>query len=76
MRAKVEYEKWCALERAWEVCLGLESWTWRRLISTGFNRAIQLMETFLEEKEYENFTKTTSSRPNTEGEETFTGNRH
>jgi hypothetical protein len=74
MRAKVEYEKWCALERAWEESrFGVMQ---EKAYINGFNRAIQLMETFLREKEYENFTKTTSSRPNTEREETFTGNRH
>jgi hypothetical protein len=44
--------------------------------TTGFNRAIQLMETFLKEKEYENFTKTTSSRSDTERKETTLGGRH
>jgi len=74
MRAKVEYEKWCALERAWEESrFGVMQ---EKAYVTGFNRAIQLMETFLREKEYENFTKTTSSRPSTERKETALGNRH
>jgi hypothetical protein len=34
------------------------------------------METFLKEKEYENLTKTTSSRSDTEREETTLGGRH
>jgi hypothetical protein len=74
MRAKTEYEKWCALERAWEESrFGVMQ---EKAYVTGFNRAIQLMETFLREKEYENFTKATSSRTDTKREETFTGNRH
>ena len=74
MRAKAEYDKWCALERAWEESrFGVMQ---EKAYVTGFNRAIQLMEKFLKEKEYENFTKTTSSRTNTEREETFNGNRH
>ena len=74
MRAKIEYGKWCALERAWEESrFGVMQ---EKAYVTGFNRAIQLMEKFLKEKEYENFTKTTSSRTNTEREETFNGNRH
>jgi hypothetical protein len=74
MRAKAEYDKWCALERAWEESrFGVMQ---EKAYVTGFNRAIQLMETFLKEKEYENFTKTTSSRTNTESEKTTFGNRH
>jgi predicted transcriptional regulator len=74
MRAKAEYDKWCALERAWEESrFGVMQ---EKAYVTGFNRAIQLMEKFLREKEYENITKITSSRPNTEGKETTFGNRH
>jgi len=74
MRAKTEYEKWCALERAWEESrFGVMQ---EKAYINGFNRAIQLMETFLKEKEYENFTKTTSSRPSTERKETALGNRY
>jgi hypothetical protein len=74
MRAKAEYDKWCALERAWEESrFGVMQ---EKAYTTGFNRAIQLMETFLKEKEYENLTKTTSSRSDTERKETALGNRH
>jgi hypothetical protein len=74
MRAKAEYDKWCALERAWEESrFGVMQ---EKAYVTGFNRAIQLMETFLKEKEYENLTKTTSSRSDTERKETALGNRH
>jgi hypothetical protein len=74
MRAKTEYDKWCALERAWEESrFGVMQ---EKAYVTGFNRAIQLMETFLKEKEYENLTKTTSSRTSAEGKETTIGNRH
>jgi hypothetical protein len=74
MRAKAEYEKWCALERAWEESrFGVMQ---EKAYTTGFNRAIQLMEAFLKEKEYENFTKATSSRTSAEGKETALGGRH
>jgi hypothetical protein len=74
MRAKAEYDKWCALERAWEESrFGVMQ---EKAYTTGFNRAIQLMETLLKEKEYENFTKTASSKPSTEGKETAFGSRH
>jgi hypothetical protein len=74
MRAKAEYDKWCALERAWEESrFGVMQ---EKAYTTGFNRAIQLMETFLKEKEYENITKTTGSRSNTESEEPTIGGRH
>jgi hypothetical protein len=71
MRAKTEFENWIENEKFVSAEGGLEE-----AYTTGFNRAIQLMETFLEEKEYENFTKTTSSRPNTEREETSICDRH
>ena len=74
MRAKIEYGKWCALERAWEESrFGVMQ---EKAYVTGFNRAIQLMETFLREKEYENITKITSSRTNTEGEKSTISGRH
>jgi hypothetical protein len=71
MRALKEFNNWIQGEKFITAEGGLEE-----AYTTGFNRAIQLMETFLEEKEYENFTKTTSSRSNTEREETSICNRH
>jgi hypothetical protein len=71
MRALKEFNNWIQGEKFITAEGGLEE-----AYTTGFNRAIQLMETFLEEKEYENFTKTTSSRPSTERKETALGNRH
>jgi len=71
MRALKEFNNWIQGEKFITAEGGLEE-----AYTTGFNRAIQLMETFLEEKEYENFTKTTSSRPNTEREETSICGRH
>ena len=51
MRAKIEYDKWCALERQWEDSrFGLVQ---EKAYITGFNRAIALMEQFLKEKENE-----------------------
>jgi hypothetical protein len=51
MRAKEEYEKWCALERAWEESrFGVMQ---EKAYTTGFNRAIQLMEQFLKDKKSE-----------------------
>jgi hypothetical protein len=74
MRGKAEYDKWCAVERAWEESrFGVMQ---EKAYTTGFNRAIQLMETFLKEKEYENITKTTGSRSNTESEKPAIGGRH
>jgi hypothetical protein len=74
MRAKIEYGKWCALERAWEESrFGVMQ---EKAYTTGFNRAIQLMETLLKEKEYETISEITCSRSTTERKETFTGNRH
>ena len=71
MRALKEFNNWIQGEKFITAEGGLEE-----AYTTVFNRAIQLMETFLEEKEYENFTKTTSSRSNTEREETSICNRH
>ena len=74
MRAKIEYEKWCALERAWEESrFGVMQ---EKAYTTGFNRAIQLMEIFLKEKQHENITKITGSRTSTEDENPTTSNRH
>ena len=50
MRAKTEYEKWCALERPHENRFGHEQ---EKAYITGFNRAIMLMEQFLKEKQNE-----------------------
>ena len=51
MRAKTEYDKWCALERAWEESrFGVMQ---EKAYTTGFNRAIQLMEQFLKDKQSE-----------------------
>jgi hypothetical protein len=51
MRAKTEYDKWCALERAWEDSrFGVMQ---EKAYVTGFNRAIQLIEEFLKDKESE-----------------------
>lgn len=50
MRAKEEYEKWCALERPHENRFSHEQ---QKAYITGFNRAVQLMETFLKEKQDE-----------------------
>jgi len=72
MRAKDEYEKWC-----YEGCGGyLPSEEGRKSYTTGFNRAIELMETFLKEKEYETISEITCSRTTTKREETTTSNRH
>jgi hypothetical protein len=74
MRAKAEYQKWCALERAWEESrFGVME---EKAYTTGFNRAIQLMEKFLKEKQNETISEITGSRSTTEREETFTSNRH
>jgi hypothetical protein len=74
MRAKVEYEKWCALERAWEESrFGVME---EKAYTTGFNRAIQLMEKFLKEKQNETISEITCSRPTTETEEACISNRH
>ena len=51
MRAKKEYDKWCALERQWEDSrFGIVE---EKPYITGFNRAIALMEQFLKEKHHE-----------------------
>ena len=50
MRAKNEYDKWCALERLHESRFSPEQ---EEAYITGFNRAVQLMEQFLKEKENE-----------------------
>jgi hypothetical protein len=50
MRAKTEYNKWCALERPHENRFSPEQ---EKSYVTGFNRAITLMEQFLKEKEDE-----------------------
>ena len=50
MRAKIEYDKWCALERLHESRFSPEQ---EKAYITGFNRAIALMEKFLKEKEDE-----------------------
>jgi hypothetical protein len=74
MRAKAEYQKWCALERAWEESrFGVME---EKAYTTGFNRAIQLMEKLLKEEEYENISKITGSRADTKSEETSISNRH
>jgi hypothetical protein len=71
MRALQEFNSWIRGEKFITAEGGLEE-----AYTTGFNRAIQLMETFLEEKEYETISEITGSRSTTEGKETFTGNRH
>ena len=59
MRAKIEYDKWCALERQWEDSrFGLVQ---EKAYITGFNRAIALMEQFLKEKENETQQHSTQS---------------
>ena len=51
MRAKEEYEKWCALERMWEESrFGLVQ---EKAYITGFNKAIELMEKFLKDRKNE-----------------------
>lgn len=63
MRAKSEYNKWCALERQWEESrFGTMQ---EKAYTTGFNRAIQLVEIYLEKKRNENYTESTSSRERT-----------
>jgi hypothetical protein len=74
MRAKVEYQKWCALERAWEESrFGVME---EKAYTTGFNRAIQLMEKLLKEKQNETISEITCSRTTTERKETTVSNRH
>ena len=74
MRAKVEYEKWCALERAWEESrFGVME---EKAYTTGFNRAIQLMEKLLKKEEYETISEITGSRADTKSEEASICNRH
>jgi hypothetical protein len=50
MRAKTEYDKWCALERQHENRFSHEQ---QKAYITGFNRAIELVELFLKEKQNE-----------------------
>jgi hypothetical protein len=50
MRAKAEYDKWCALERQYENRFSPEQ---QKAYITGFNKAIELMEQFLKEKQDE-----------------------
>ena len=59
MRAKREYEMWCALERQYEK--SRFSPEQERAYITGFNRAIALMEQFLKEKENETQQHSTQS---------------
>jgi hypothetical protein len=50
MRAKEEYDKWCALERVHESRFSPEQ---EQAYTTGFNRAVQLIEEFLKDKQGE-----------------------
>jgi len=58
MRAKIEYDKWCALERPHENRFGSEQ---QKAYTTGFNRAVELMELFLKEQQNESKQNTTQS---------------
>jgi hypothetical protein len=71
MRALQEFNSWIRGEKFVTAEGGLEE-----AYTTGFNRAIQLMETFLEEKQNETISEITGSRSTTEGKKTFTSNRH
>ena len=53
MRAKTEYEKWCALENMDGVSRPYYGVTQEKAYITGFNRAIALIENFLKEKQNE-----------------------
>ena len=71
MRALQEFNSWIRGEKFVTAEGGLEE-----AYTTGFNRAIQLMETFLEEKQNENISEITGSRADTKSEETSISNRH
>jgi hypothetical protein len=54
MRAKEEYDKWCALENVGQISRPYYGNTQEKAYTTGFNQAVQLMEKLLKEKQNEN----------------------
>jgi hypothetical protein len=74
MRAKTEYDKWCALEGEFDISRFSDEQ--EKAYTTGFNRAIKLMEKLLKEKQNETISEITSSRSTTESKKACTSNRH